>query len=278
MPIWIGGGTVTISAHAATHENAGADEINVVDLSGELADLQKVKDHTHQSAGSGVGGKIDHGLALNGLADDDHTQYALLAGRIGGQTIIGDTSQSGVLTLQSTAHLIKGKISFGSSAYDEINNRLGIGNTNPALELDVSGTTITRSGLIIAGSITAVQADITIITHQVGSTRFKAYGPNASTMGGFLFTQLSSDESSAATNLEITVGGDIVLAGGGGKVGIGLTPTANMGGLSIEAWIITLKETTTPTADTNYGKIYTKTDNKLYFQDGAGTEHEIAFV
>lgn len=31
--------------------------------------------HTHQSAGSGVGGKLDHGLALNGLSDDDHTQY-----------------------------------------------------------------------------------------------------------------------------------------------------------------------------------------------------------
>ena len=39
-----------------------------------------------------------------------------------------------------------------------------------------------------------------------------------------------------------------------------------------------MKETTTPTATTNYGKVYTKSDNKLYFQDGAGTEHEIAFV
>jgi len=61
--------------HSGRHENSGADEISVASLSGELADLQKVKDHTHQSAGSGVGGKIDHGLALNGLADDDHTQY-----------------------------------------------------------------------------------------------------------------------------------------------------------------------------------------------------------
>jgi hypothetical protein len=39
-----------------------------------------------------------------------------------------------------------------------------------------------------------------------------------------------------------------------------------------------LPEITTPTADTNFGKVYTKTDNKLYFQDGAGVEHEIAFV
>lgn len=42
--------------------------------------------------------------------------------------------------------------------------------------------------------------------------------------------------------------------------------------------VVTVKETTTPTAVADYGKIYTKSDNKLYFQDGAGTEHEIAFV
>ena len=65
---------------------------------------------------------------------------------------------------------------------------------------------------------------------------------------------------------------------GGGNVGIGLTPTANMLGLAIEAGLLTLKERATPTADANYGKIYTKNDNKLYFQDGAGTEHEIAYA
>ncbi len=42
--------------------------------------------------------------------------------------------------------------------------------------------------------------------------------------------------------------------------------------------VLMLKETTTPTADTNYGKLYTKNDNKLYFQDGANAEHEISLV
>ncbi|MHC4193376.1 MAG: hypothetical protein ACYSP9_04275 [Planctomycetota bacterium] len=41
---------------------------------------------------------------------------------------------------------------------------------------------------------------------------------------------------------------------------------------------VALQETTTPSATTNYGKVYTKNDNKLYFQDGAGVEHEIAYV
>lgn len=42
--------------------------------------------------------------------------------------------------------------------------------------------------------------------------------------------------------------------------------------------VLCMKETTTPTADTNYGKIYPKSDNKLYFQDGAGNEHEVSLA
>ena len=55
--------------------------------------------------------------------------FALLAGRAGGQTLIGGTAASETLTLQSTSHGTKGKILFGTSAYDEVNNRLGIGTT-----------------------------------------------------------------------------------------------------------------------------------------------------
>lgn len=33
-----------------------------------------------------------------------------------------------------------------------------------------------------------------------------------------------------------------------------------------------------PTAITDFGAIYTKNDNKLYFQDGAGASHEVQFV
>lgn len=53
--------------------------------------------HNHQNAAGG--GTLDHGLALTGLLDDDHTQYALLAGRSGGQTLYGGTAGSDNLTL-----------------------------------------------------------------------------------------------------------------------------------------------------------------------------------
>lgn len=39
-----------------------------------------------------------------------------------------------------------------------------------------------------------------------------------------------------------------------------------------------LKESTTPAAIASYGAIYTKADNKLYFQDGAGIEYTVTIV
>jgi hypothetical protein len=53
--------------------------------------------------------EIDHG-EISGLSDDDHTQYALLAGRSGGQTLNGSTLASENLNLDSTSHGTKGKI------------------------------------------------------------------------------------------------------------------------------------------------------------------------
>lgn len=58
--------------------------------------------------------EIDHG-ELSGLADDDHTQYALLAGRTSGQTLNGGTASSGNLDLDSTSDSTKGAIRIKSN-------------------------------------------------------------------------------------------------------------------------------------------------------------------
>lgn len=55
---------------------------------------------------------IDHG-SVGGLTDDDHTQYALLAGRSSGQTLIGGADASAPLTLRSTANATKGVVAIG---------------------------------------------------------------------------------------------------------------------------------------------------------------------
>jgi len=50
---------------------------------------------------------LQHGM-LSGLNDDDHAQYALLAGRSGGQTLIGGTASGNNLELQTTSDATKG--------------------------------------------------------------------------------------------------------------------------------------------------------------------------
>lgn len=54
-----------------------------------------------------VGG-LDHG-GLAGLSDDDHTQYALLAGRSGGQTLRGGTSKTNNLVLSANSQAYDNK-------------------------------------------------------------------------------------------------------------------------------------------------------------------------
>ncbi|UCC67317.1 MAG: hypothetical protein JSV79_09290 [Armatimonadota bacterium] len=64
-----------------------------------------------------------------------------------------------------------------------------------------------------------------------------------------------------------------------GKLAIGAEPLSNQADVSLlRDGVLAMRETTTPTPDANHGKLYTKSDNKLYFQDGAGTEHQVAFA
>lgn len=71
----------------------------------------------------------ESGLTFNnGLTRSGNTiSNNLITGIAGGQTIYGGTASSNSLTLSSTANAAKGKILFGTSAYDELNNVLAIG-------------------------------------------------------------------------------------------------------------------------------------------------------
>jgi len=111
------------------------------------------------------------------------------------------------------------------------------------------------------------------------------YGDNAS-QGGYI--RLYADTApvdyfgiqslSGVMQIGLDDATDIVLCAAG-KVGLGAAPpSANLDLALMSTGVLCLTETTTPTADTNYGKVYTKNTNKLFFQDGAGVEHEIAFV
>lgn len=131
----IGSGLITItdySSGSVAPTTTGTEHMLVVDAAGVLS---------HRVVPSGGGGVTDHG-ALTGLADDDHTQYLLLAGRAGSQVANGGTGAGENLTLNSTSHATKGKIFFGgSSAYDGANFRLGINTVTPAALLNIVSTT-----------------------------------------------------------------------------------------------------------------------------------------
>ena len=98
---------------------------------------------------------IDHGLLL-GLADDDHLQYALLAGRAGGQLLQGGTAAGEDLTLESTSNAGKGTvISLDPLEVDDID-------ALTASTLLVGKSTATKVEIADTGVVTEVQGDCNI--------------------------------------------------------------------------------------------------------------------
>lgn len=81
---------------------------------GAIPELTEGNGITLTDLGGGVteisvdGASVDHG-SLAGLSDDDHTQYALLAGRSGGQTLRGGTSKTNNLVLSANSQAYDNK-------------------------------------------------------------------------------------------------------------------------------------------------------------------------
>ncbi|KKM00701.1 hypothetical protein LCGC14_1801780, partial [marine sediment metagenome] len=78
------------------------------------------------------------------------------------------------------------------------------------------------------------------------------------------------DMTTATTDWAIfSLGGNSAHAG---NLRLGDTTAPTVGTLEVNG-SINFAEVSTPTALPNFGALYTKSDNALYFQDGAGTEH-----
>lgn len=109
-----------------------------------------------QASGSGV---TDHG-ALTGLGFDDHTIYALLAGRAGGQTLIGGSVASENLVLQSTADATRGFINIERRSKLHTATGVSVSSGFPynvaemPLDLSFSGTSPRMRGLFVSGTLT----------------------------------------------------------------------------------------------------------------------------
>lgn len=99
-------------------------------------------------------------LAGTGLTKSSQTLLNNLStGVAGGQSVVGGTAASNSLTLSSTTNATKGKLLFGTSAYDEVNNRLGIGTASPATDFHLSySNNAYGQGVIIQNTNTGTTA------------------------------------------------------------------------------------------------------------------------
>lgn len=101
-------------------------------------------------------------------------------------------------------------------------------------------------------------------------------GDNITTGSYNIIIGYDVDAPAAATDYQLNIGnviyGDLTAATTNITINAN-TISANYDLMLAGDGVLGLKETTTPTADANYGKIYTKNDNNIYFQDGAGNEY-----
>lgn len=168
--------------------------------------------------------------------------------------------------------------------------------TTPNIGTPSAGTLTSCTGLPISTGVTGLAANvatflatpssanlISAVTDETGSGAL-VFGTSP-TIGGTLNCDGAAIFNETGADVDFRVESDTVthalfVDGATGAVGLGAVPLTNMvgGDILLEGGSLALKEITTPTADANYGKVYTKSDNRIYFQDGAGTEHDISEV
>lgn len=118
-----------------------------------------------------VGGTLTGPLYFNadntidiGFSGSSRPRRVYVGTELLGPTLSGSESASGTLTLKSTTSGTKGKILFGSSAYDETNNTLGIGTASPgtgAINIQKSNN---DGGATPAPSINVTNTNVTAAT------------------------------------------------------------------------------------------------------------------
>lgn len=203
----------------------------------------------------------DHG-ELAGLTDDDHAQYAFLAGRSGGQSLTGGTAAGDDLTLSSTSDATKGTISAGGTLHvDEVNVRVGVGTSSPSKRFHVMSSDAVTSRVESSG---ANNADLEIVnTSSLWSIRNAVDGSLrvfVAATGGAGALRITS----AAPNLSTVLDASGVAFFGAGSFGSGV-------GVFFLA-----NRTTAPTTNPTGGGILYVEAGALKYRGSSGTVTTIA--
>lgn len=161
---------MTTNYHTAFPTNNAANAADVESRFSSL-DTQITANTAAIVSGAGV---TDHS-ALTGLTDpstdDDHTQYALLYGRAGGQTLYGGTAANDDLILNATRH---GTVATSEVRLANTGGSVVIGGGGaPGAKLEVGGSTGASPdvGLRMYGTYSAYSSQViqTATTHPLGA-------------------------------------------------------------------------------------------------------------
>ena len=137
------------------------------------------------------------------------SSYFLLSGRSGGQIVSGGTDSGDNLTLQSTSNATKGKILFGAnSAYDEVNDRLGIGQLVPTARIHGKGTTSDNTAYVLKLNDSS-DTDLLSVRND-GGFAFKGGTVGLSQTGYTTFSNLTTDRTCDADSTTIDELADIL--------------------------------------------------------------------
>lgn len=235
----------------------------------------------------------DHNSLANLTIGDVHTQYVKKDGRAGGETIIGGTGPADDLAFETTSDSTKGKFLFGTSAYDEVTNRLGIGLNSPTSQAHIKGSltvaiTGTLSITIGTPNVVGIGTLFTTELQEGDSIKIANEVFTVNTITDALNLILDSNHSAGASGVTAYSDPDLIKLDNGdgvnkfivdksGKIAVNGIPSANENDILLNLdGVMAMKETTTPTADMDIAKIYAKADNNLYFQDGAGVEKTLS--
>jgi len=138
------------------------------------------------------------------------------------------------------------------------------------------GTQKVSFGSSTGGTDITLKRDADAILAQKSGTDIQEYRIyNTTTDSEFASLGWKNTADVFTIETERGTGTDFPIALMGGKVGIGTATPSVHADLTLEGGALALKETTIPTADADYGKIWTESDNTLHFQSGAGVEYTI---
>jgi hypothetical protein len=241
--------------------------------------LSKLYTHTPGTKQSYLNDELDQIITqINAIEAGtlDLTAYAKLAGRSAGQTLIGSTASGGNLTLQSSSHATKGKVLVGTSGYDEVNNRLGVGTASPGQDLSVQKT--------VAGDVTARFENLS--NNTAARTLVTVKGDSAGFLGLLHFSSAYSTARYGITPSNwselIGTGSGLIVAASAGPIvlapdaaerarfestGLRLTATDGTGVLTCQ------EQTATPSNPSSgvQARVYMKADKLVIQYNDAGT-------